>query len=108
MPPKSRGGKANAAKDQKLPEPDIPTNIKSKGKGTSGKEAVVGAVDPSNVAEGSKKPDTRTLISGSLSWTGKLPMNLLSEHCQKNKWEKPEYSMVKINTILPGQIRLTE
>ena len=38
------------------------------------------------------KPDTRTLIGGA-SWTGKLPVNLLSEHCQKQKWAKPEYTM---------------
>jgi ATP-dependent RNA helicase DHX57 len=41
-----------------------------------------------------KKPDTRTLIGGA-SWTGKLPVNLLSEHCQKQKWERPEYNMSK-------------
>ena len=40
-----------------------------------------------------KKPDTRKLIGGA-SWTGKLPVNMLSEHCQKQKWEKPEYTMV--------------
>jgi ATP-dependent RNA helicase DHX57 len=40
-----------------------------------------------------KKPDTRKLIGGA-SWTGKLPVNLLSEHCQKQRWEKPEYTMV--------------
>lgn len=39
-----------------------------------------------------KKPDTRELIGGA-SWTGKLPMNLLAEHCQKQKWGKPEYIM---------------
>jgi len=39
-----------------------------------------------------KKPDTRELIGGA-SWTGKLPMNLLAEHCQKQKWGKPEYTM---------------
>jgi len=39
-----------------------------------------------------KKPDTRTLIGGA-SWTGKLPVNMLSEHCQKQKWAKPEYTM---------------
>ncbi|KAL8946209.1 MAG: hypothetical protein Q9222_007366 [Ikaeria aurantiellina] len=42
----------------------------------------------------SKKPDTRQLIGGA-SWTGKLPVNLLSEHCQKQKWAKPEYTMSK-------------
>ena len=40
-----------------------------------------------------KKPDTRKLIGGA-SWTGKLPVNMLSEHCQKQRWEKPEYTMV--------------
>ena len=39
-----------------------------------------------------KKPDTRTLIGGA-SWTGKLPVAMLSEHCQKQKWLKPEYTM---------------
>jgi hypothetical protein len=46
-----------------------------------------------------KRPDTRTLIGGA-SWTGKLPVNLLSEHCQKQKWEKPEYTMVWCPFIL--------
>jgi hypothetical protein len=43
--------------------------------------------------DGVKKPDTRTLIGGA-SWTGKLPVNILSEHCQKQHWQKPEYTMV--------------
>jgi ATP-dependent RNA helicase DHX57 len=47
----------------------------------------------SGIADGPKKPDTRTLIGGA-SWTGKLPVILLSEHCQKQRWEKPEYTMV--------------
>ena len=47
---------------------------------------------PNDVAT-AKRPDTRTLIGGA-SWTGKLPVTLLSEHCQKQKWEKPEYTMV--------------
>lgn len=41
-----------------------------------------------------KKPSTRELVGGS-SWTGKLPVNMLSEHCQKVKWERPEYTMVR-------------
>ncbi|KAK8249177.1 DEAD/DEAH box helicase-like protein [Phyllosticta capitalensis] len=43
-----------------------------------------------------KKPDTRTIIGGA-SWTGKLPVNMLSEHCQKQKWAKPDYSMHRVN-----------
>jgi ATP-dependent RNA helicase DHX57 len=41
--------------------------------------------------EAEKKPDTRTLIGGA-SWTGKLPQTLFNEHCQKQKWERPEYT----------------
>ena len=50
-------------------------------------------VDKPPTEDAPKKSDTRKLIGGA-SWTGKLPVNLLSEHCQKQKWEKPEYSMV--------------
>ena len=42
-----------------------------------------------------KRPDTRKVIGGA-SWTGKLPVNMLSEHCQKQRWEKPEYTMVGV------------
>ncbi|ROW16021.1 hypothetical protein VPNG_02668 [Cytospora leucostoma] len=40
------------------------------------------------------KPTVKQLIGGQ-SWTGKLPVNLLSEHCQRMKWEKPDYDMRK-------------
>ncbi|KAJ5803232.1 uncharacterized protein N7503_005682 [Penicillium pulvis] len=45
------------------------------------------------VPEEPKKPTVKEVIGGA-SWTGKLPVNMLSEHCQKQKWEKPEYSMI--------------
>ncbi|QSS50053.1 ATP-dependent RNA helicase DHX8 [Histoplasma capsulatum var. duboisii H88] len=45
-------------------------------------------------SEEPKKPTARVVIGGA-SWTGKLPVNMLSEHCQKQKWEKPEYTMTK-------------
>ena len=66
----------NAVKDSQ--------DIKGKGKAKD-------AAGPAE--EAPKKPDTRTLIGGA-SWTGKLPVNLLSEHCQKQKWAKPDYHMV--------------
>lgn len=44
-------------------------------------------------ADEPKKPSVKEVIGGA-SWTGKLPVNMLSEHCQKQKWEKPEYTMV--------------
>lgn len=42
---------------------------------------------------GLPKPTVKQIIGGS-SWTGKLPVNLLSEHCQKMKWERPDYDTV--------------
>ena len=53
-----------------------------------------------NHHDAAKKPETRQLIGGA-SWTGKLPVNLLSEHCQKQKWAKPEYTMVSRNVDEP-------
>ena len=49
---------------------------------------------PALAGEAPKRPDVKKLIGGA-SWTGKLPVNMLSEHCQKQKWEKPEYTMVR-------------
>jgi len=43
---------------------------------------------------GPPKPTVKQIIGGS-SWTGKLPVNLLSEHCQKQKWERPDYDTVR-------------
>lgn len=47
---------------------------------------------------GPPKPTVKQIIGGS-SWTGKLPVNLLSEHCQKQKWEKPSYDNVSISGL---------
>jgi ATP-dependent RNA helicase DHX57 len=52
-----------------------------------------GLSGPALAGEAPKRPDVKKLIGGA-SWTGKLPVNLFSEHCQKQKWEKPEYTMV--------------
>ncbi|KAJ5894059.1 hypothetical protein N7495_005750 [Penicillium taxi] len=49
---------------------------------------------PAPGPEEPKKPSVKEVIGGA-SWTGKLPVNMLSEHCQKQKWEKPEYNMIK-------------
>ena len=66
------------------------TGSKGKGKGKSTQ------TEPLPSAEDvPKKPTTRELLAGS-SWTGKLPLNLFSEHCQRAKWEKPEYTMQRI------------
>nr|POF13657.1 putative atp-dependent rna helicase ucp12 [Quercus suber] len=65
----------------------------------------------SNTVDGAppaeKKPDTRTLIAGA-SWTGKLPMTLFNEHCQKQRWEKPEYTVHRNGSGFTGGVLLKQ
>ncbi|KAI1312773.1 DEAD/DEAH box helicase [Xylaria venustula] len=56
----------------------------SKGKGADDEELPIGP----------PKPTVKQIVGGS-SWTGKLPVNLLSEHCQRQKWDKPDYQPIK-------------
>lgn len=74
---------SNSDKD---PKPKKSTAINGVGSSTQSGSALAG--------EEPKRPDVKKLIGGA-SWTGKLPVNLLSEHCQKQKWERPEYTMVR-------------
>ena len=64
---------------------------KASSKASTSKDGVT--ENPATGEDVPRKPDTRKLIGGA-SWTGKLPVNLLSEHCQKQRWEKPDYTMV--------------
>ncbi|KAI9793904.1 MAG: hypothetical protein M1816_007156 [Peltula sp. TS41687] len=74
------------------PKPSKGKNVSSNPSSVSSK---TGNGDTSGLPDTvSKRPDTKTLIGGA-SWTGKLPVTLLSEHCQKQRWEKPEYTMTK-------------
>ncbi|ANZ76032.1 BA75_02560T0 [Komagataella pastoris] len=43
-----------------------------------------------------KRQANRRLVTNSSTWTGKLPVNLLHEHIQKRKWNKPEYDIKKV------------
>lgn len=74
------------------------------GGGGKGKKGLKGSSQPSQQASssageilpppGPPKPTVKQLIGGS-SWTGKLPVNLLSELCQKQKWDRPDYNTLK-------------
>ncbi|KAM0813748.1 putative P-loop containing nucleoside triphosphate hydrolase protein [Seiridium cardinale] len=59
--------------------------------GPSGK-----AGDAETEPPGPPKPTVKQIVGGA-SWTGKLPVNLLSEHCQRQKWEKPSYDNMHKN-----------
>ncbi|VEU23440.1 DEKNAAC104750 [Brettanomyces naardenensis] len=43
-----------------------------------------------------KRQQGRSMVAQSHSWTGKLPGSLLHEHCQKQKWNKVQYDMRKV------------
>lgn len=96
-----RGGSSKKAISSAVP-PDPNDNVVFGHNTKDGKKAEAnrgGAKDEKKSSQVSgedalKKPDTRTLIGGA-SWTGKLPVNMLSELCQKQKWAKPEYTMSK-------------
>ncbi|CAO2655241.1 Nn.00g103050.m01.CDS01 [Neocucurbitaria sp. VM-36] len=107
MPKNAHPPRGKPAKKTVPPEEDTSFIVfgdgkprKKKGEGSSGadpaqndskgkQKAPVGQSE-----DGPKKPDTRTLIAGA-SWTGKLPVNLLSEHFQKQHWSKPDYRIRK-------------
>lgn len=82
--------KANAGIDLSNPLPSAAP--KEQGKGKKGQKA--GTSTPEAPSTGPPKPTVKQLIGGS-SWTGKLPVNLLSEYCQKQRWERPEYDTRK-------------
>ena len=82
------------------------SDTKKKKKETAG-SSTQGTSDAAPPADNtSNKPDTRQLIGGA-SWTGKLPVNMLSEHCQKQKWGKPEYTMVGVDSMLTAMCALS-
>lgn len=103
-PSKKKGSAAASAAATNAEDTSYIVFSNSKGDSKKGKKTDAGSANKAKgktpaggegEADAPKKPDTRTLIGGA-SWTGKLPVNMLSEHCQKQKWDKPEYTMVGI------------
>ncbi len=99
---KDKGGGATAGGStaRKAPAEDdfiVFTNStkdsKPKKAGPSASAQPASSSAPGETPDGPPKPTVKQIIGGS-SWTGKLPVNLLSEHCQKQKWERPEYDTV--------------
>ncbi|KJZ80545.1 hypothetical protein HIM_00395 [Hirsutella minnesotensis 3608] len=82
--------KAKSKPDTPAAGPSNPAKDGAKGK--KGQKAEPAPVPVTPAAP--PKPTVKQLIGGS-SWTGKLPVNLLSEYCQKQRWEKPEYDTRK-------------
>src|SRR3954471_11529625 len=103
--PQSKGPKPGSGQGAKKPSPATTTgddsfivfsnsdkDPKPKRPAPSSAAGPSGQDGPALAGE-APRPNVKKIIGGA-SWTGKLPVNLLSEHCQKQKWEKPEYTMV--------------
>lgn len=105
-PPAAPAPAKSTKKDAKKPPPPsegdfiVFTNSDKDPKGrrggpSSSSTAAAGGGGPGgDVPDGPPRPTARQLIGGA-SWTGKLPVNLLSEHCQKQKWERPDFNTIK-------------
>jgi ATP-dependent RNA helicase DHX57 len=99
----SRGGASKPFPNSATPGIDdsyiVFTNSTGKTKAEKAAEAaakegpVPAAIAGAPPTDAVKKPTAKQLIGGA-SWTGKLPVNILAELCQKQRWEKPEYTMV--------------
>ncbi|TDZ51615.1 putative ATP-dependent RNA helicase ucp12 [Colletotrichum trifolii] len=84
-------GKDKASTPAPAAQPAPPSSSKD---GAKGKKT--GNASPMEQAAGpvAGKPTVKQIIGGS-SWTGKLPVNLFNEFCQKQQWEKPVYDVRK-------------
>ena len=88
--------KAKAKAEQPAASPNPTPAAKDASKNKKGQKGGVQTPTetPAPAPAAPPKPTVKQLIGGS-SWTGKLPVNLLSEHCQKQRWEKPDYDVRK-------------
>ncbi|KAI8380604.1 P-loop containing nucleoside triphosphate hydrolase protein [Choanephora cucurbitarum] len=76
-------------------------------KKSQGKKGIVkngNAGSGKNVEE--KPAPQRSTIFG--DWTGKTPVSLLHEHCQKSNWEKPEFEINKRKDSYIGSVTLSQ
>jgi len=93
-----RADKKMAKKTPKLPKPPKPPEPEPPAPKPKRGGRQTNPTTPSNEGSSQALPKPRTLVAPS-SWTGKLPVTLLHEHCQKLGWNKVEYGMV--STLLP-------
>lgn len=88
-----KSAKSSAAAQKKPAEDDFIVFTNSTKDKPKNKKAGVADEQAEPGPPGPPKPTVKQIIGGA-SWTGKLPVNLLSEHCQKQKWNRPDYQPV--------------
>lgn len=93
MPPKKSSGGNKKESPAPTPPPQAGGKGSNPGKGKASEAASgrntgggSGGKQQSSEPPAPAGPTVKQIIGGP-SWTGKLPVNLLSEHCQKNGWD---------------------
>ncbi|EPY49737.1 ATP-dependent RNA helicase Ucp1 [Schizosaccharomyces cryophilus OY26] len=87
MAPKGKKGKPSDGIVDKKDSND--KNVKDKKKGGPAGKGTRETVENKTEPNTPSRPTAKQLVGGS-SWTGKIPVVLLNEHCQKSKWEKSD------------------
>ncbi|KAI9264369.1 hypothetical protein BDA99DRAFT_55321 [Phascolomyces articulosus] len=94
MPPK---------KSKKTETPPPPSNQGKRGNG--GRKNIVKSGNAGSNKNPNEQPsDQKKSIFG--DWTGKTPVSLLHEHCQKQGWEKPTFDMGRRKQGFIGTVQL--
>ena len=82
-----------AKKTPKLPKPPKPQEPEPPAAKTKQRGKPNATATPPNEPATQQPPKPKPLVAPP-SWTGKLPVTLLHEHCQKLGWNKVDYSVV--------------
>ncbi|CEP19067.1 hypothetical protein [Parasitella parasitica] len=84
--------------------PATPNTAKKPGNGS--KRGIVKNGNTGSKRDEDQQPATPRSIFG--NWTGKTPVSLLHEHCQKASWEKPEFEIKKHKDNYLGTVILSQ
>jgi ATP-dependent RNA helicase DHX57 len=83
-------GKKNKSSKASTPVPAATTNTKKSAPYKKGIVKSGNAGSKKDLTNTDDQPVQRSIFG---DWTGKTPVSLLHEHCQKANWEKPEYDI---------------
>ncbi|KAI9482586.1 P-loop containing nucleoside triphosphate hydrolase protein [Zychaea mexicana] len=86
---------------------ETPPPVANQGKKNTGRKHIVKSGNVGNNtknANDDQQPSEKKSIFG--DWTGKVPVSLLHEHCQKQGWEKPTFDMARRKQGFIGTVRL--
>ncbi|KAI8638361.1 P-loop containing nucleoside triphosphate hydrolase protein [Parasitella parasitica] len=100
-------GKKNKPSNNSKPSSSLPaTSNAAKKPGNGSKRGIVKNGNTGSKRDEDQQPAPQRSIFG--NWTGKTPVSLLHEHCQKAGWEKPEFEIKKRKDNYLGTVTLSQ